>query len=107
MRNKGFFWFLTIVLSAVCVYQLSFTWVSSSVEEKAEKSGLRYYPLYAIKTVPGTDKAKLEGEGVEESSQLIIVFSKMISKRCLFSNKGILIFSWPLKYIILLICSFN
>ena len=39
------------------------------VEEKAEKSGLRYYPLYAIKTVPGTDKAKLEGEGVEESSQ--------------------------------------
>ena len=37
MRNKGFFWFLTIVLSAVCIYQLSFTWVSSSVEEKAEK----------------------------------------------------------------------
>jgi SecD/SecF fusion protein len=37
MRNKGFFWFLTIVLSAVCVYQLSFTWVSSSVEEKAAK----------------------------------------------------------------------
>ena len=40
MRNKGFFWFLTIVLSAVCIYQLSFTWVSSSVEEKAEKEAI-------------------------------------------------------------------
>ncbi len=39
------------------------------VEEKAPKTGARYYPLYAIKTIPGTDKAKLEGEGVEESSQ--------------------------------------
>ncbi len=39
------------------------------VEEKAAKGGLRYYPLYAIKTIPGSDKAKLEGEGVEESSQ--------------------------------------
>ncbi|MEJ7589036.1 MAG: protein translocase subunit SecDF, partial [Ferruginibacter sp.] len=39
------------------------------VEEKAPKSALRYYPLYAIKTLPGTDKAKLEGEGVAESSQ--------------------------------------
>ena len=37
MRNKGFFWFLTILLTAVCIYQLSFTWVSSSVESKAEK----------------------------------------------------------------------
>lgn len=39
------------------------------VEEKAPKAGTRYYPLYAIKTIPGSDKAKLEGEGVEESSQ--------------------------------------
>ncbi len=39
------------------------------IEEKVEKTGQRYYPLYAIKTVPGSDKAKLEGEGVEESSQ--------------------------------------
>jgi SecD/SecF fusion protein len=39
------------------------------VEEKIEKSGERYYPLYAIKTVPGTEKAKLEGDGVEESGQ--------------------------------------
>lgn len=38
MRNKGFFWFLTILLTAVCVYQLSFTWVSNSVENKAAKT---------------------------------------------------------------------
>lgn len=37
MRNKGFFWFLTILLTAVCVYQLSFTWVANSEENKAEK----------------------------------------------------------------------
>ncbi|MEN9568888.1 MAG: hypothetical protein RL172_119 [Bacteroidota bacterium] len=39
------------------------------VEEKVEKTGQRYYPLYAIKTVPGSEKAKLEGEGVEEAGQ--------------------------------------
>lgn len=37
MRNKGFFWFLTILLTAVCLYQLSFTWVANSEENKAEK----------------------------------------------------------------------
>jgi SecD/SecF fusion protein len=40
MRNKGFFWFLTILLAVVCVYQLSFTWVSNSVEKKAEKEAV-------------------------------------------------------------------
>lgn len=35
--------------------------------QKNEKTGERYFDLYAIKTVPGTDKAKLEGEGVEDS----------------------------------------
>ncbi|MBU2018221.1 MAG: hypothetical protein KJ941_01135, partial [Bacteroidetes bacterium] len=37
MRNKGFFWFITILLTAICIYQLSFTWVSNSVENKAER----------------------------------------------------------------------
>lgn len=36
MRNKGFFWFLTILLTVICVYQLSFTFVSNSVENDAE-----------------------------------------------------------------------
>ena len=39
------------------------------VEEKADKGNLRYYPLYAIKMQPGTDKAPLEGEGVDEAKQ--------------------------------------
>ncbi len=39
------------------------------VEEKDEKSGRKYVSLYAIKTLPGTDKAKLEGDGVEDSKQ--------------------------------------
>ncbi len=38
MRNKGFFWFLTILLTGICLYQLSFTWVSNGVERKAEKA---------------------------------------------------------------------
>ncbi|MEO6637286.1 MAG: protein translocase subunit SecF, partial [Ginsengibacter sp.] len=37
------------------------------LEQKDEKSNRRYFELYAIKTIPGTDKAKLEGEGVEDS----------------------------------------
>ncbi|MDR0802940.1 protein translocase subunit SecD [Fluviicola sp.] len=40
MRNKGFFWFLTILLTAVCVYQLSFTWVTINVENDAEREAL-------------------------------------------------------------------
>jgi SecD/SecF fusion protein len=35
MQNKGFIQFLTIVLAFACVYQLSFTFVSKSVEKKA------------------------------------------------------------------------
>ena len=37
MRNKGFFWFISILLFTVCLYQLSFTWVASNVEAAAEK----------------------------------------------------------------------
>lgn len=37
MRNRGFFWFLTILLVVVSVYQVSFTFVSNSVEKKVEK----------------------------------------------------------------------
>ena len=37
------------------------------IEEKDQKSGKKFLPLYAVKTIPGSDKAKLEGEGVEDS----------------------------------------
>jgi SecD/SecF fusion protein len=40
MRNKGFFWFLTILVAAVCIYQISFTFVVNRVERSAEKYAL-------------------------------------------------------------------
>jgi SecD/SecF fusion protein len=38
------------------------------MQQKDEKTGRRFFELYAIKTIPGTDKAKLEGEGVQDAS---------------------------------------
>jgi SecD/SecF fusion protein len=38
------------------------------IEEKDTK-GRKYIPLYAVKTIQGSDKAKLEGDAVEESRQ--------------------------------------
>jgi SecD/SecF fusion protein len=37
------------------------------LQEKDEKSNRKYFQLYAIKTIPGVDRAKLEGDGVEDS----------------------------------------
>ncbi len=39
------------------------------IEEKADKGTQRYFPLYAVKTQPGSDKAPLEGEGVAVARQ--------------------------------------
>lgn len=39
------------------------------VEEKSEKGNQRFFPLYAIKTMPGSEKAPLEGDGVQSASQ--------------------------------------
>ena len=39
------------------------------VLDKDDKGAQRGFPLYAIKTIPGSDKAPLEGDGVEEASQ--------------------------------------
>ncbi len=56
MRNKGFFWFLTILLTAVCIYQLSFTYVTSNVEADADKkAGLMAKDLMAKEMAPGQD----------------------------------------------------
>ncbi|MEI7734682.1 MAG: protein translocase subunit SecDF [Ferruginibacter sp.] len=38
-------------------------------EEKDEKSNQRSYPLYAVKTLLGSDKAPLEGDAVEDARQ--------------------------------------
>ena len=37
------------------------------MQQRNENTGQRYFELYAIKTIPGSEKAKLEGEGVEDS----------------------------------------
>ncbi|MEO6490458.1 MAG: protein translocase subunit SecDF [Ferruginibacter sp.] len=39
------------------------------VEERSDKGNQRFLPLYAVKTQPGTEKAPLEGDGVEEAKQ--------------------------------------
>ncbi|MEP7164143.1 MAG: protein translocase subunit SecDF [Ferruginibacter sp.] len=39
------------------------------VEEKSDKGNLRFLPLYAMKTIPGSEKAPLEGDGVDEAKQ--------------------------------------
>jgi len=39
------------------------------IEEKSAKGNLRYFPLYAVKTITGSEKASLEGDGVEEARQ--------------------------------------
>lgn len=38
-------------------------------EQKDAKTGRRFVDLYAVKTIPGTDKARLEGDAVEDSKQ--------------------------------------
>ncbi|MFZ1453363.1 MAG: protein translocase subunit SecDF, partial [Ferruginibacter sp.] len=39
------------------------------IEEKAAKGTQRFFQLYAVKTMPGSDKAPLEGEGVRTAFQ--------------------------------------
>jgi SecD/SecF fusion protein len=39
------------------------------IEEKAAKGTQKFFQLYVVKTMPGTDKAPLEGEGVKEARQ--------------------------------------
>lgn len=39
MKNKGFFWSITVALALACLWQLSFTWATNSVEADAEVYG--------------------------------------------------------------------
>lgn len=40
MRNRGFFWTLTILFVVISIYQISYTFVSTSVENKIEKEAV-------------------------------------------------------------------
>lgn len=50
MRNKGFFWSITIALVLACIYQLSFTWATGGVEEDADN-----YAVEQIDSLYSTD----------------------------------------------------
>ncbi|NOQ75710.1 MAG: protein translocase subunit SecDF [Crocinitomix sp.] len=52
MRNKGFFWSITIALALACLYQLSFTYATNGVEKDAEK--------YAIEKIDSLNGAQVE-----------------------------------------------
>lgn len=69
MRNKGFFWFLTILLTAVCVYQLSFTWVAINVENDAEREAL-------LRVEDLKKKAAETGDSIKLSNGTTINFKK-------------------------------
>lgn len=69
MRNKGFFWFLTILLTAVCVYQLSFTWVTINVENDAEREAL-------LRVEELKKKAAETGDSIKLSNGTTINFKK-------------------------------
>ena len=83
MRIKGFFWFLTILLTAVCLYQLSFTWVANDVESDA---GIR-----ADKTIAKIKKeamASNDGKGLVGTNNDLIDFNMPESNEI---AKGILV----------------
>jgi SecD/SecF fusion protein len=74
MRNKGFFWFLTLLLTVICIYQLSFTWVSNGVEKQAEKEARAEVEILI-------EKSKANGnKGILPNSLNEIDFSKAESK---------------------------
>ncbi|MEX2484302.1 MAG: hypothetical protein WED10_07080, partial [Brumimicrobium sp.] len=40
MRNKGFFWFFTILLAVVSIYQITFSFIGSNIENEAEAEAI-------------------------------------------------------------------
>ncbi len=65
MRNRGFFWFLTILLVVVSVYQVSYTFVSSSVEKKVEKEVERELGDYKEQASKTGDTIVIDGISID------------------------------------------
>ena len=85
MRNKGFFWSITIALALACIYQLSFTWATNGVEKDAERYAAdKIDSLYAANAefvVDGIDTLYLisDEEGINtklDSSNAIRLFEE-------------------------------
>jgi SecD/SecF fusion protein len=46
------------------------------VEEKSDKGNVSFFSVYAVKLMPGSDKARLEGNAIEEATQGFDEFSR-------------------------------
>ena len=57
MRNKGFFWFFTILLLVVSIYQISFSFIGGGIENEAEQ--------LAIERVEALKATSAEGDSVK------------------------------------------
>src|SRR5690554_1118191 len=57
MRNKGFFWFFTILLLVVSIYQISFSFIGSGIEKEAEQLAIER--VEALKLSAQGDSVKL------------------------------------------------
>jgi len=65
MRNKGFFWFLTILMTVICLYQLSFTFVANGIEKDAEKEAeTKVEQMFSEAKANGVDSVDLIYSGV-------------------------------------------
>ncbi len=94
MQNRTIIWVFTILLSLACLYQLSFTWVTSNVESNAEafgvseankyqspdgkeafgdtsviKVGNGFYPVATLKEVAAYKTAVVENYLLEKANQ--------------------------------------
>ena len=80
MRNKGFFWFLTILLAVISLYQISFTFVSNSVEAKVAKEVDRELAELKAEAAKTGDSLNIDGiwinfakaEGLENARVALI-----------------------------------
>ncbi|RYM34667.1 protein translocase subunit SecD [Brumimicrobium glaciale] len=57
MRNKGFFWFFTILLLVVSIYQISFSFIGGGIEKEAEQLAIER--VEALKASAKEDSVKL------------------------------------------------
>jgi SecD/SecF fusion protein len=78
MQNKSFVWVFTTLLSIACLYQLSFSWVASSVEKEATVVAQR--KLDSVKTVQGEIPYQVEDSlyAAFESEYLLNMQSKEV-----------------------------
>ncbi len=87
MRNKGFFWFLTILLTVICLYQISFTFVSNSVESKVAKEVDRELIDLKAEAAQSGDSLNIDGVWVNfskaeglENARVALINQKLKAK---------------------------